>query len=48
MGNVVVDSELITRSFPEGLGTLEMLCIYEVADGLIQKVSFAMGEKRLG
>jgi hypothetical protein len=48
MGNVVVDMELITRNFPEGVGTLEMLCIYEVADGLIQKVSFAMGEKRLG
>jgi putative hydrolase of HD superfamily len=48
MGNVVVDLELITRNFPEGVGTLEMLCIYEVANGLIQKVSFAMGEKRLG
>lgn len=48
MGNVVVDLELITRNFPEGVGTVEMLCIYEVADGLIQKVSFVMGEKRLG
>lgn len=43
-----VDLELITRNFPEGVGTLEMLCIYEVANGLIQKVSFVMGEKRLG
>jgi hypothetical protein len=48
MGNVVVDLELITRNFPEGVGTLEMLCIYEVANGLIQKVSVVMGEKRLG
>jgi hypothetical protein len=47
MGNVVVDLELITRNFPEGAGTLEMLCIYEVANGHIQKVSFASGEKRL-
>lgn len=47
MDNVVVDLELITRNFPEGVGTLEMLCIYEVTNGLIQKVSFAMGEKRL-
>jgi hypothetical protein len=30
VGNVVVDSEEITRNFPEGLGTIEMLCIYEV------------------
>jgi putative hydrolase of HD superfamily len=47
MGNVVVDFELITRNFPEGVGTLEMLCIYEVANGLIQKVSFATGERRI-
>lgn len=45
VGTVVVDSELITRNFPEGRGSLEMLCIYEVADGLIQKASFATGTK---
>jgi len=43
MDNVVVDLEVITRNFPDGLGTLEMLCIYEVAGGLIQKASFAAG-----
>ena len=47
MGDIVVDLELITRNFPEGLGTVEMLCVYEVKDGLIQKVSFATGDKRL-
>lgn len=47
MGNIVVDFELITRNFPEGVGTMEMLCIYEIANGLIQRVSFASGEKRL-
>lgn len=47
MGGVVVDLELITRNFPEGLGTLEMLCVYEVAQGRIQRASFAQGEKRL-
>lgn len=45
MGNIVVDHEIITRNFPEGLGTLEILCVYETADGLIQKASFAFGEK---
>lgn len=47
MGDIVVDLELITRNFPEGLGTVEMLCVYEVKDGLIHKVSFATGDKRL-
>lgn len=45
VGDVVVDSELITRNFPEGRGTLEMLCIYEVLNGRIQKASFASGTK---
>jgi putative hydrolase of HD superfamily len=43
MGNLVTDLEIITRNFPEGLGTLEMLCIYEVVDGRIQRASFAPG-----
>ncbi|CAN5205867.1 nuclear transport factor 2 family protein [soil metagenome] len=46
MGHIVTDLELIARNFPEGRGSLEMLCIYEVANGLIQKASFAVGEKR--
>jgi putative hydrolase of HD superfamily len=44
MANIVTDLELITRNFPEGVGTLEMLCIYEVKDGRIQRASFAAGE----
>lgn len=44
-GNIVVDHERITRNFPEGKGTVEMLCIYEVVNGTIQKASFATGEK---
>lgn len=47
VGNVVTDAELITRNFPEGVGTVEMLCIYKVADGRIQRASFALGEKTL-
>lgn len=43
MGNIVTDLEVITRNFPEGVGTLEMLCIYEVVDGRIQRASFAPG-----
>jgi putative hydrolase of HD superfamily len=47
VGNIVTDAELITRNFPEGLGTLEMLCVYEVVNGRIQRASFALGEKTL-
>ena len=47
IGNVVTDAELITRDFPEGPGSVEMLCIYEVRAGRIQKASFALGQKTL-
>lgn len=47
IGNIVTDLELITRNFPEGLGTLEMLCIYEVVGGRIQRASFASGAKTI-
>ena len=47
MGAVVVDHELITRNFQDGVGTVEMLCIYEVSEGLIQTATFAAGEQRL-
>lgn len=47
MNNVVVDLEIVTRNFPQGRGTVEMLCVYEVADGVVQKASFAMGNTKL-
>lgn len=47
MGNIVVDHERITRNFPEGRGQLEMICVYEVADGLIQSMTFASSEPTL-
>jgi putative hydrolase of HD superfamily len=47
MAGVVVDFEIVTRNFPEGRGSLEMLCIYEVVDGHIRMASFVVGEKRL-
>jgi hypothetical protein len=47
VGNVVVDHELVTRTFPEGRGSVELLCIYEVAEGRIRRASFAFGEKKL-
>ena len=47
LGNVVVDAEEITRNFAEGLGTVEMLCVYEVINGCIAKASFALGRRRI-
>lgn len=47
IGNMVVDAEIITRNFPEGVGTLEMLCVYEVTDGRIVRASFAPGLQTL-
>jgi hypothetical protein len=47
VGNTVTDAELITRNFPEGVGTLEMLCVYEIFDARIQRASFALGKKNL-
>ena len=46
-GNMVADLELIERTFPEGVDSIEMLCIYEVFDGRILRATFATGEKKL-
>lgn len=43
LGNFVTDLELVTRNFPEGKGTVEMLCVYEVVEGRIVRASFATG-----
>lgn len=43
LGNFVTDLEIVTRTFPDGLGTVEMLCVYEVVEGRIQNASFATG-----
>ena len=47
VGNVVTDVEIVTRNFPDGLGTIEMLCIYEVIGGRIQRASFVSANKTL-
>lgn len=47
MGNTVVDHERITRTFPEGPGTLEAVAIYEIQGGKIAKVWLVMGPKTL-
>lgn len=47
MGNIVIDHEQVTRTFPEGPGSVEMTAIYEVRDGLIVSAAVALGAKML-
>ena len=46
MDNIVMDHEFVTRTHPDGLETVEMICIYEVHAGLIVKATFAIGQSR--
>jgi putative hydrolase of HD superfamily len=41
------EQRLIERTFPEGVGSIEMLCVCEVFDGRILRATFATGEKKL-
>ncbi len=47
VGNVVVDHETVQRNFPEGRGEVDVICIYEIAEGKIAKAWFKIGERRL-
>ena len=47
MGNIVIDHELVTRTFPEGTGRIEMIATYQVNDGRIAKAWFLYGAKTL-
>lgn len=46
MMNFVIDHEEVTRNFSDGIGTVEMLCVYEVRDGLIVKASYTASMPR--
>jgi hypothetical protein len=47
MGTIVIDHEKVTRTFPEGRGTLELVMIYEVHEGRIAKAWSIVGAKKL-
>ncbi|MBM3587509.1 MAG: steroid delta-isomerase [Alphaproteobacteria bacterium] len=47
LGNLVIDREVLTRTFPEGPGEVDVIALYEVGDGEISKAWFKMGEPRL-
>lgn len=48
LGCLVVDHERVTRTFPEGPGSVELVATYEVKDGRITRAWFAFGVKQLG
>ncbi len=43
IGNKVVDQEIVTRTFPEGPGHIEVVAIYEVVGDKITKAWFIFG-----
>ncbi|MDL2356475.1 MAG: nuclear transport factor 2 family protein [Pseudomonadota bacterium] len=47
MGNIVIDHEEVTRTFPEGAGWVDMVAIYEVVEGKIVSASVQVSNKRL-
>lgn len=47
IGNLVIDQERVTRTYPEGPGEVDVLAIYEVTDGKIAKAWFKMGTPRV-
>jgi hypothetical protein len=47
MGRFVIDHERVTRTFPEGTGTIDLVATYEVVDGKIINVWFLAAPKTL-
>jgi hypothetical protein len=45
MGDIVVDHEKVTRTFPEGPGTVELIMTYEVKAGRITRAWTKIGPR---
>jgi hypothetical protein len=43
LGNKVIDHEVVTRTFPEGTGRVDVIAIYEVKDDKIANAWFILG-----
>jgi hypothetical protein len=43
VGNKVIDQEVVTRTFPEGTGRIDVIAIYEVKDDTIANAWFILG-----
>lgn len=47
IGNLVIDQEVVTRTFPDGRGEVDVLAIYEVESGKIINAWFKIGPRRM-
>jgi hypothetical protein len=47
MGNIVIDQEVVTRTFAEGTGRIELIATYQVLEARIAKAWFIFGPKTL-
>ncbi|WP_137128790.1 nuclear transport factor 2 family protein [Rhizobium sp. FY34] len=47
LGNLVIDHETVTRNYPQGRGEVDVVCLYEVENGLICKAWFKLGQPRM-
>jgi hypothetical protein len=41
--NLVIDREVVTRNFPEGRGTVDVIAIYQVEGDMIARAWFKLG-----
>ncbi len=46
-GNIVIDQEIVTRTFPEGSGWIELIAMYQVQEWRIARAWFIFGAKIL-
>ena len=46
-GDIVIDQEIVSRTFPEGTGKIELVAIYEVKNARIDRAWFISGEKTM-
>ncbi len=47
MGNIVIDQEVVTRNFADGIGTVDVVAIYEIIDGQIASATVQVSNQRL-
>ena len=47
LGNKIIDQELVTRTFAEGTGKIELVAVYEVKNERIANAWFIFGAKTL-
>jgi putative hydrolase of HD superfamily len=47
VGNMVIDQEVVTRNFSEGIGEIDVIAMYEVEKDKIARAWFKLGPRRI-